>query len=319
MQRRAWIVALASTLAAARASAAWRDVLDEPARKSARAERSILLGAARAGTRLVVVGQRGHVLTSDDGGASWLQAEVPVSSDLVAVQFPTEKRGYAVGHDGVVLASDDGGRRWTRRFDGRQLGPQGLETPLLDVWFSDAERGLAVGAFGLAMRTTDGGQHWESIAERLDNPKGLHLYAVRGVGGEVWIAGEQGLLLRWDREADRFRAVELPYKGTLFGLIGHERVLVVHGLRGTVLRSADRGRTWQAVPTGVAVGLVAATFDAQGRFVIASQAGQLLVSGDDGASFRLAASAAPSAALVAAANDALVVAGPRGVQRIAWR
>ena len=32
---------------------------------------------------------------------------VPVSSDLVAVAFPTPQQGWAVGHDGVILASAD--------------------------------------------------------------------------------------------------------------------------------------------------------------------------------------------------------------------
>jgi photosystem II stability/assembly factor-like uncharacterized protein len=46
-----------------------------------------LLGAARAGERLVAVGQRGHILYSDDSGNAWQQAAVPVSADLNAVSF----------------------------------------------------------------------------------------------------------------------------------------------------------------------------------------------------------------------------------------
>jgi UDP-N-acetylmuramyl tripeptide synthase len=43
---------------------------------------------------------------------------------------------------------------------------------------------------------------------------------VRGIGVDVYIVGEQGLALKLDRAAGRFRALELPYKGTLFGLTG---------------------------------------------------------------------------------------------------
>ena len=64
------------------------DVLDLPAQSSALAARSPLLGVAQAGQRLVTVGQRGHILYSDDAGQNWQQADVPVSSDLTAVQFP---------------------------------------------------------------------------------------------------------------------------------------------------------------------------------------------------------------------------------------
>lgn len=312
MKRRTLLVA--ALLPATGAHAAFRDVLDTPAEPSRLAPRAPLAGLARAGQRLVAVGQRGHVLTSDDAGRNWTQAEVPVSSDLVAVQFPTPQRGWAVGHDGVVLASSDGGRRWARQFDGRQLGPQGAENPLLDLWFDDEQHGIAVGAFGTLLITADGGRSWRSEPALADNPKGLHLYAVRRVGAELWIAGEQGLLLRHD--GARFVARPTPYAGTFFGVFGNERAVLAHGLRGNVVRSVDGGRNWQAVITGVTVGLTAGTVDARGRFVIVSQAGHVLVSADDGASFapaRLERPAPPAAAVADAGAGSLVVAGPRGV------
>lgn len=319
----------------------YHDVLDTPAMKSPLAERGLLNGLARAGQRVVAVGQRGHVLWSDDGGRRWRQAEVPVSSDLVAVSFPDATNGWAVGHDGVVLKTSDGGQRWTRQLDGRQLGVlmveyyaahattdpklqdearriarQDAETPFLDVWFADASNGFVVGAFGLIFRTTDGGAHWEPWLHAVDNPKRLHLYAVRGIGADVYIVGEQGLALKLDRKAGRFRALALPYHGTLFGIAGNARAIVVHGLRGNLLRSTDGGQHWQPVDTGLRVGLTGSTVADDGRFVIVSQAGHLLTSRDDGASFARAPieQPVPAAAVVATANGALVVAGPRGAR-----
>ncbi len=329
----------------AAADTAWRDVLDTPAAKSALAPRALVNGLTRSGERLVAVGQRGHVLLSDDQGKSWRQAEVPVSSDLVAVSFPSAGQGWAVGHDGVVLRSTDAGARWTRVLDGRQAGAlmvehyrresspaadaartaalkeaerfaaQGAENPFLDVGFENTSTGYLVGAFGLILRTTDGGASWQPLLHATENPKALHLYAVRQVGGDVYIAGEQGLLLRLDRASGQFRAVELPYKGTLFGITGNDRAVIVHGLRGTVLRSADAGRSWQAVSTGLQVGLTASSVDAQGRIVIVSQAGHVLVSRDDGASFALAKvdRPAPAAAVAIVGASTLVVGGPRGL------
>ena len=116
------VAASVATLAWATADAGWRDVLDTPALKSPLAQRALINGLARSGERLVAVGQRGHVLLSDDQGKSWRQAEVPVSSDLVAVAFPSADQGWAVGHDGVVLRSTDAGATWTRALDGRQAG-----------------------------------------------------------------------------------------------------------------------------------------------------------------------------------------------------
>jgi photosystem II stability/assembly factor-like uncharacterized protein len=319
MQRRTLLRALAAGGAwplAARA-ATFRDVIDTPAAPSALAARGLLVGLARAGRRIVAVGQRGHVLTSDDAGKGWQQATVPVSSDLVAVHFPTPTLGWAVGHDGVVLHSADAGRSWTRQFDGRQLGPQGAENPLLDVRFEDEANGIAVGAFGTVLRTSDGGRQWQLAKDGIDNPKGLHLHAVRRVGADLYIAGEQGLLLKHD--GTRSAALATPYPGTLFGVTGNERAVLAYGLRGNVVRSTDGGRSWAAVPTGLGVGLVAGTLDDQGRIVLVGQGGQVLVGSDDGASFSPMKTerAQPAAAVIATGTGQLVLAGPRGVQTLA--
>ena len=332
---------LAARSAAPAASGTWRDVLDTPAQRSPLASKAILSGLARAGKRIVAVGQRGHVLFSDDAGTTWTQADVPVSADLVAVSFPTAESGWAVGHDGVVLHSADAGRTWTRQLDGRTVGDvlvahytksgddkwlveakrfaaQGAENPFLDVWFDDASNGFVVGAFGLALRTSDGGATWAPLMHTIDNAKALHLYAVRRIGGDVYIAGEQGLLLKLDRDGGRFAALTLPYAGTLFGLVGKDRVVVAHGLRGNVVRSADGGQTWQSVATNIGVGLTASALDERGRMVIVSQAGHVLVSGDLGASFAplKLERPTPAAAVVSAGAGALVIAGPRGVQTL---
>ncbi|HEX4233356.1 MAG TPA: YCF48-related protein [Caldimonas sp.] len=343
--------AFASTLAVVLAGAAWaapapqpqapRDVLDRPALMSALAARSLVNGLTLAGDRVVAVGQRGQVLLSDDHGKTWQQGNVPVSSDLAAVSFPTAENGWAVGHDGVVLASGDGGRTWTRQLDGRTMGDvmvkyytasgdakwlaeakriaaQGAENPLLDVWFDDAKNGTVVGAFGLVLRTADGGKTWEPLLHMTDNPKALHLYAVRRVGADLYIAGEQGLLLKLDRNSGRFVAQSIPYQGTLFGVLGNEHVVLAFGLRGNVVRSTDGGRSWQAVATGIQVGLTAGTIDERGRIVLVSQAGHVLVSGDDGATFTplKIERAQPAAAVTRAGAGMLVLGGPRGLQTV---
>ena len=53
--------------------------------ESQRASESLLLGITRAGKRLVTVGERGHVLYSDNEGESWQQGKVPTRQLLTAV------------------------------------------------------------------------------------------------------------------------------------------------------------------------------------------------------------------------------------------
>lgn len=340
------------------ASPVFQDVLDTPALESPLAIKNLLNGVAVAGKRLICVGQRGHILYSDDQGKKWTQANVPVSSDLVAVSFPSPQKGWAVGHDGVVLHSTNGGASWIKQFDGRAAAqvmasyhkgwkncsschdkietpkgtPQGTEgalmadlksfteqgpdKPFLDVWFENETTGFIVGAFNLIFRTVDGGKSWEPWFDRTENSKRYHLYAIRPVGQDLFISGEQGLVLKLDRKTGRFAAQKTPYNGTFFGITGKPGSVIAFGLRGNVFRSTNGGSGWQKVETGVQAGLTGATITLDGRIVLVSQNGDVLVSSDDGSSFKPARmDQSFFATAVAAINkDTLLIAGLRGVQ-----
>ncbi len=100
------------------AQAGWQDPLDTPARNTFKAASSLLLDVTSAGERLVAVGERGHIIFSDDEGYTWSQASVPVITTLTSVYFVSTTTGWAVGHDAVVLHTTDSGLTWTKQFDG---------------------------------------------------------------------------------------------------------------------------------------------------------------------------------------------------------
>lgn len=323
----------------------FRDPLDVPAAPSPIAARAPMMGAVRTpGGRLVAVGRRGIVVTSDDGGATWAQARVPVSTDLEAVQFPTAKQGWAVGHGGVVLHSADGGLSWTKQIDGRRLpallvahyapladagdsvakdlladarryAEDGPGRPLLDVWFDDERHGTVVGAYDLALRTDDGGATWHVIGELLPNPQGLHLYGITTVDGISWIAGEQGLLMRGDPYSGRYEKVETPYPGTFFGLAGMPGELLLFGLRGHALRSTDGGATWATLATATQGSLVSGALLPGRRIALAGLGGEVM-EGDGRGEFAALplADPVPWYHVADAGNGALVLAGARGVR-----
>jgi len=332
-------------LALPAAGAGFVDVLDTPATISPLASKALLQCIARAGSRLVAVGQRGHIVVSSDGGTTWKQSPVPVSSDLTAVHFVDEREGWATGHDGVILHSGDGGERWEVQMTGRKandllvaaqerraaaepnsdsarafLGEaqrfrdQGPDKPFLDVWFADRNNGYAVGAYNLLFRTTDGGRNWEPWFDRADNPKLFNLYAIRPVGADLYIAGEGGLVLKLDAAAQRFRALAVPYNGSFFGLADAGGAVLAFGLRGNVFRSADAGKSWAKVETGLRASVVAAARSAQGQLLLADAGGRLAASGDAGATFQPVALARPFpvTGLVALEGGRFVLVGPRG-------
>ncbi|WP_211368004.1 WD40/YVTN/BNR-like repeat-containing protein [Pseudoxanthomonas sangjuensis] len=332
--------------AAPPAANAGSDPLDRPARISPLAPRALVTGIASAGERLVAVGQRGHVLVSADSGATWAQSEVPVSSDLTAVQFVDARVGHAVGHDGVVLRSEDGGQSWKRVLDGRQanrllvdymqervaadpsdanqalldeakrnagLGP---DKPFLDVWFDSPDEGFVVGAYNLIFHTADGGRSWQPWFDRTDNPRLFNLYAIRPVGETLVIAGEGGLLLRLSAEQQRFVALPSPYEGSWFGLVATQDNLLAFGMRGNAWLSTDRGDTWQQVDSGLHASITTGVRTEDGEVWLADQSGAVARSTDGGHGFHAQplAAALPAAAL-ALQGQAIVLGGPRGLQR----
>jgi photosystem II stability/assembly factor-like uncharacterized protein len=131
------------------------DVQTEYSEIAPLATQSLMLDAVLAGQRMVAVGERGHVLLSDDRGTSWRQARVPTRATLTAVYFIDAETGWAVGHDEVIIRSADGGETWALLHSAPQK-----EQPLLDVWFKDAQTGFAFGAYGTILASNDGGASW---------------------------------------------------------------------------------------------------------------------------------------------------------------
>jgi photosystem II stability/assembly factor-like uncharacterized protein len=346
-------VCLAALLGAAvpgLAHCASLDLLDTPAAVDRRAEHAVLLAVTRAGDRLVAVGERGIVLLSDDNGVSWRQARsVPSSVALTAVSFADVSDGWAVGHAGVILHSKDGGETWSKQLDGKlaaqlelqgaqtqsvndpqgaqrrlsaaqQLVADGADKPFLGLYFANRQQGLVVGAYGLAMLTEDAGVHWRSVGSELDNPNGMHLYAILRDAQGVMIAGEQGTLLRGAALGQPFARVPSPYHGTWFGAVqvapGQD---LFFGLKGNAYRLDDASQ-WQPVETDERSSLTAGKQLADDSLVVVSEGGRVLRSTDQGRHFQTMSAAALDGSTITditqAADGALVLTGARGVKRL---
>ena len=205
------------------------------------------------------MGERGHVLLSDDQGATWRQAKsVPTRVMLTAVYFVDAQYGWAVGHDETILNTADGGETWTRS----HFAPE-AQQPLLDLWFANRVSGIAVGAYGAYFTTNDGGRNWverevraaaprrcpthdgEAAPDEGDLPPDYHLNRIVGVGNRLYVAAEGGQLYRSDDRGASWRALPSPYEGSFFGLVPiRGDGLLAFGLRGHLFRSADAGETW---------------------------------------------------------------------------
>lgn len=245
------------------------EILPRAAYHAPEATQALTLDLIAVDSGWVAVGERGHVLLSDDGDA-WRQAEfVPVQATLTSV---VERAGHmwAVGHDATIIHSHDGGETW----DLQWFEPE-LEQPFLDVHFSDRNNGLAIGAYGIYLVTDDGGETWRELnmadlvvseaidwaaveeRYRLENPDGLgfdrgcyefmecHLNAFLDLGdGRYMIAAERGYGFRSEDAGQTWESFRFAYSGSMFGLIEVSDGVLAYGLRGNVQHSPDFGNTW---------------------------------------------------------------------------
>lgn len=288
--------------------------------ESAAAVSGLLLDVTRAGKRLVAVGDRGHILYSDDDGQQWLQARVPTQQLLTAVFFVDDRYGWAVGHDALILATRDGGATWMRQFDDIER-----ESPLLDVWFKDRNTGYAVGAYGAIFETTNGGQDWSDISDRLDNEDGYHLNAITAVSDTgLFVVGEMGAMFRSADWGLTWETLEGPYDGSLFGAVGTGKPehLIVYGLRGHIFRSTDFGETWAEIQVRtengtLQFGLADASLLANGDVLIVGHGGSVLRSSDNGESFTVfnRADRTSLAGVTSGAGQGLILVGQNGIHK----
>ena len=275
------------------------------ARLAPLASKSLLLDIIEINqSKLVAVGERGHILLSSDG-VDWQQAQVPVQVTLTAVYFIDEMHGWAVGHDATILSSKDGGVSWQVQ----QHLPE-VEKPLLDVLFFDRNTGVAVGAYGLFYRTNDCGQHWtieyhneflypedqaylaelklDDEVAYLDEQSSIlpHFNRVVADGRTLYLAGELGLIAKSNNFGVSWQRLDEIYPGSFYDIDRtQEGNLVVVGLRGHIFRSLKNGTPWQASDSHVTALLSSIVLSDDQRVFILGNNGVLLESRDDGATF----------------------------------
>jgi photosystem II stability/assembly factor-like uncharacterized protein len=280
-------------------------VITTPATKSALASKSLLLDISPIGQKkLVVVGQHGHILLSNDG-EQWQQANVPVQVTLTSVYFLNDLLGWAVGHDATILHSQDGGLNWQIQ----QYLPA-LEKPLLDIYFKNALQGIAVGAYGQFFRSNDGGTSWQAefhqeflladdieyISELKQEDEAAYLDEISFIlphfnglvqdGDALFLLGETGLLAKSEDFGLTWQQFEGFYQGSFFSLARTKsNDILVAGLRGHVFRGINKGSQWDAITTNTTALLNDIVFAKDGRIFILGNNGMLLVSTDDGESF----------------------------------
>jgi len=308
-----------------------------PAMEAPLASKSLMLDIVNINNKqLVAVGERGHILLSNDA-ITWRQAKVPVRATLTAVYFIDEQQGWAVGHDATILVTQDSGETWQVQ----QYLPE-KEKPLLDVVFKDNQEGIAIGAYGQLYRTTDGGKNWTSefhgeflfpedleYLEELKNEDEeayldeqssilAHFNSVFKDGRTLYMVGEVGLIAKSNDFAEKWLPFDEIYQGSFNDIIRTQQGnLLVVGLRGNIFRSSKNGTPWQHVETPTQALLNTIVLGNNGNVYVLGNNGVILESVNDGLNFSLNTQA-DGKALIGGVwfNNQLVVVSEVGIKVI---
>jgi len=149
------------------------------------------------------VGEKGVIITTEDGGAHWVKQNSTTDLPLYGVYFKTAELGWTVGDQGVLLCTRDGGKTWIS-------GRTDTKEPLYGVYFLTPEKGWVSGGklgilaasaslFQLAanshknssvlLATENGGANWRLV----ENPLKQDIQSVYFLNDKIgWAAGAQG-------------------------------------------------------------------------------------------------------------------------------
>jgi photosystem II stability/assembly factor-like uncharacterized protein len=211
-------------------------------------------------------------------------AQFPPSFDdapLRAVHFVDKQEGWAVGDHGVVWHTTDGGKQWERQKSGTRASLCSIcfLTPYTGFVAGRIEQPYGMVSGGVVLKTTDGGLTWQEVAagylpglngvKFLDESKGVVVGDAcpafpSGVfkttdGGEKWEAVPEkqaqeqlpklGLSLKPDRLIDLNRRTGQPIPIRAMQMLDATAGYAVGDL-GTILATADGGKTWQVRKCG---------------------------------------------------------------------
>jgi photosystem II stability/assembly factor-like uncharacterized protein len=345
--RAAALVCLLALFAAPAAPAATGiRALDTPAITVKAPGQVALIAITSAGNRLVAVGEHGVITYSDDNGASWTQAAVPVDVTLTTVAFATPEIGWAAGHYGVILHTADGGLTWQEQLNGIQAnqltmdaakaatasGDQsptaalamkragyfvaaGPDKPFLSMLVTSPQDVMVFGAYRMVMKTTDGGKTWTDWSLNIGDTHSHNLYDVAGGANDIFIAGETGLVFHSTDGGQTFPEVTAPTDATLFTVLQtKDGAVFVCGVAGNAFRSSDGGQSWQPVNMGTSANLTAGRVLPSGAVLVVSEAGNLFISTDNAHSFTALPQVEPMSLydVTQAANGDIVAVGNLG-------
>lgn len=254
------------------------------------------------------VADSGYILTSFDGGNSWIKNNINKKININDVWVFRNGTGILVGDssaifygmknlDSLIAVPFEKGITFFRiKFNKSNVGfITGTKGTILksldggmtwtktktnsneiifDIDFFDDKKGFAVGWNGTMLTTTNGGDTWFKIEnEMTDNYLKSIALTDNGYG---LIVGGDGTILRTTNFGNNWEKLELKFSG------GYQKVrfidenyCIIIGSRGMMIVSKDKGETWNVVDSKIYSNLNGLSVNSYGKIFIVGVNGMI--------------------------------------------
>ncbi|KJS31231.1 MAG: hypothetical protein VR64_12345 [Desulfatitalea sp. BRH_c12] len=181
-----------------------------------------------------IVGKRGIVLKTRDGGKSWVTIRKEGEFNLFAAHFIDSDTGWAVGDFGTILHTSDGGATW------EDMSLKEADVTFNGCHFWNAQKGLIAGEFESIYLTQDGGATWSAVSEQ--SMAGASLFDIHFKNADHALAvGQNGVFFQTSNGGFTWKRQKMGNEDNLLRIgVIDERYHVV-GLRGVMIEESPDG------------------------------------------------------------------------------
>ena len=195
-------------------------------------------------TTLIVIGDDGVIMKSNDLGETWRKINGGAYSSLLKMQFLNSKTGYILGSYDLLLRTDDGGENWFK------IPLNNLGNPYsTNLYFQSPDTGFVVCEEGKILKTVDGGRKWDYQQNGFDD-----FTSVSFVNDTIgFICGASNTLLKTIDFGKTWEAIDMSSFG--FNLRFMDVVFTndndgyLLGSGGEIIVTSDMGTTWNKIAT----------------------------------------------------------------------
>jgi photosystem II stability/assembly factor-like uncharacterized protein len=215
-----------------------------------------------------VVGSRGTMLVTADGGKQWQQKELPTTDVIKDIYFLDEQTGWILCERNIydlrakgeartyLMKTTDGGERWLRV----NVRGADVDSRLIRAVFKDGGRAWAFGEGGAIYATSDFGKNWTKliVPTRHLLLGGTFVDEYRG-----WVVGAGATILQTSDGGNSWHLSRLAgaedIRFTAASFVDN-RVGWAVGSNGAIYRTLNGGRTWSSQNSGSIANLLDVKF-----------------------------------------------------------